>query len=462
MRREMRYENRRKVRKPARKARAAATAGALLLAGLVAGWPASLWAAADDDICGCAESPSLGDFDSTDENTWPEGTTKDGSVITIPLEFHQGGVLVFDSLTFSNNWDLEFVPNEANDPVTLLVKGDVTVCVNCEISVSGRPGGAGSTSVGPGQGGLGGPGGYAGGGGALAAQGFGGHGTAGIGPGAGHGGVAGVDKVSSTVPTQATWLGVPELRPLSGGSGGGGGWSITDDQWCAGGGGGGGGGALLIAANGTIELTGGTALQAKGGKAGVRANSGCASSGSSGSGGAIRLVAKTITGGGSISAEGGALASHDPRGPAGGRGSIRIEGDFEGYTGSTTPSASRSNGRSPLVSPLIPSVVIVAIDGNPPPALPQGFRGGIDLDVTAGGQVLVELQSTDVPSGTQLLVKATPKAGGLPVVETRAIAPESCGLGGAAAGVCDTTVEIDLVPGAYIVEARATFQVPSP
>ena len=290
MRSEMRYENRREMRKPGRKARAAATAGALLLAGLVAGWPASLWAADDDDICGCAESSSLGDFDSADPDTWPEGAylgashTDGADDIVVPLEPHANGVLVFRSFSLSDGKDVTFAPNEANDPVTLLVQGDLTIGGASFIHMKGMDAKNGETSTGPGQGGLGGPGGYAGGGGALRAQGFGGDGTGGIGPGAGDGGVAGVDKDSSTVPTQATWLGVPELRPLSGGSGGGGGFSSSLDQNCAGGGGGGGGGALLIAANGTITI-GGSGILAQGGKAGIRGNSGCSSGGSGGSGG---------------------------------------------------------------------------------------------------------------------------------------------------------------------------------
>ena len=57
-------------------------------------------AAAQFDVCGCEGSPSLGDFDSTDESTWPPGTSWSGSnspYIGIPLP--EDGVLVFDSFS---------------------------------------------------------------------------------------------------------------------------------------------------------------------------------------------------------------------------------------------------------------------------------------------------------------------------------------------------------------------------
>ena len=106
--------------------------GALLLGG------ESAKAQATADFCGCAGSPeSLGSFNANDTATWPAGTVDiEGSCyphIRIPVP--ESGVLVFDSFTVSNrntgcgtrNVTVSFVPNAANTPVTLLIRGDLTV-----------------------------------------------------------------------------------------------------------------------------------------------------------------------------------------------------------------------------------------------------------------------------------------------------------------------------------------------
>jgi len=235
---------------------------ALLALACALTWPSA--SRAQLDICGCAGAPGLGAFDTADSSSYPPGTTIDGYFITIQLP--DDGVLIFDSLSVglnsSGGWSgVRFAGNAANTPVTLLVKGDVTITSLSTLSVEGEPGTYG-TAGGAGIGGLGGPGGFAGGDGAFQAVNLVSDGATGFGPGGGAGGIA--SPLANGA--DATFFGVPTLLPPVGGSGGGGGASSDSGVFCAGSGGGGGGGAILVAANGTITLDG--TLNAWGGSAG--------------------------------------------------------------------------------------------------------------------------------------------------------------------------------------------------
>ena len=130
------------------------------------------------DFCGCEGSPnSLGDFHSNDPATWPPGSqqvaTGCSPILEIPLP--EDGVLIFDSFTVGNmatsgcgvrDATVRFAPNPANTPVTLLVRGNVTIESGDLLSVNGFAGSNGTTGS-HGTGGRGGPGGFAGGDGAY-------------------------------------------------------------------------------------------------------------------------------------------------------------------------------------------------------------------------------------------------------------------------------------------------------
>lgn len=415
------------------------------------------------DFCGCAGSPgSLGNFATGDSGTWPPGTVARleyfgsyADAVEVPLP--PDGVLVFDSLTVNGLAGrgkygpiaLSFARNAANTPVTILVKGDVTIADNNRIRVGGLSGGPGTAgdAGGPGQGG---PGGFAGGQGAYAIVNFAEIGGNGIGPGGGLGAIGS----PAALAQGGTFVGLPELRPLLGGSGGGGGRSVLGTNNAAGGGGGGGGGAILIAANGTIEIQAGGSILADGGDGG-NPSSGSATAGAGGSGGAIRLLANRIQGGGYLYARGGSPGSNGATGAAaGGPGSIRMEAIFNTLpAGNTNPVAVRAPAPGPLANPITPTVRITGIDGVATPPDPIGFQNAVDLIVDAPGVVQVGLATTDVPAGTDVAVTVKPRVGAPPT--TQSVTLVSC-----TAGACTASASFDLAAGAYVVEARATFEAP--
>jgi hypothetical protein len=420
------------------------------------------------DFCGCAGSTeSKGAFDSLDPATWTAvgavrtGTSSCDSSLRIPVP--PDGVIVFDSLRLRNlpnigcgniNSRVFFQGNAANTPVTILVKGDIFIEGGDILDLNGDDGANGTTGA-AGVGGAGGPGGFAGGDGAYQIVNFASDGGAGVGPGGGFGSVA-TPRVAAK---GGVFVGVPELRPMAGGSGGGGGHSAQAVAGCSGAGGGGGGGALVLAANGTVTING--TIRANGGAGGTRANSSCTSGGGGGSGGAVRILANRIEGSGSVTANGGGDGCcggpSSPEGAnAGAAGRVRLEAIANGFSvNGTSPVAIRAPAPGPLVNPITPTVRISAIDGALTPLEPIGYLGRIDMVVPAPGLVQIDLASTDVPAGTDLEVTVKPKVGGAPTSHRVTLAPAACN-----AGACSTAVSVDLAPGAYIVEARATFETP--
>jgi hypothetical protein len=448
------------MRSSVRRAGSAVAIGALLLLG---GEDAKAQATAD--FCGCAGSPEgLGSFNSNDPATWPAGTVDiahDPCYPHVRIPLPESGVLVFDSFTVSNrhtgcgtrNVTVSFVPNAANTPVTLLIRGDLTVGSSDLLSVRGSGGSDGSSGS-NGVGGLGGPGGFAGGDGAYQLSNLASNGGAGVGPGGGAGSIA-EGRVRAG---GGSFFGVPELRPLVGGSGGGGGHSLTSGGSCAGGGGGGGGGALLVAANGTVRIDG--TVSANGGGGGNRAGGSCSSNGAGGSAGAIRILASAITGGGAIEAVGAAGGdSHsdaNDRGNGGGSGRIRLEAITNSFAvNGTSPVAVRAPAPGPLANPITPTVTITGIDGKATPVNPVGHRGQIDLLVDSPGSIQIDLATTDVPAGTDVEVVAKPKIGRAPSSQRVTLSPAAC-----TGGTCTAAVAFELDPGGYILEARATFEAP--
>jgi hypothetical protein len=415
-----------------------ATAAAILLT------PARF--AAQFDLCGCAGLPGLQPFDSTNTATFPAGTSDDGNTIVLPLP--PDGVLKFSSFRVIAR-NVAFRSNASNTPVTLLASGDVTIASGfcCfAFSVSGGSG-LGGTSTTAGVGGAGGNGGFRGGDGAALAINGAAIGGAGFGPGGG----AGATVSPLTHGTGGTFIGLPELLPLLGGSGGGGGASNNaTTPSCTGGGGGGGAGGLLIAANGTLTIQH-YQLFADGGSGAGPGNGNCGSTGGGGAGGAIRLVANRFSAAGvaNILARGGG------GGTDGGDGRIRLETiDPSAQTVfSTTPAAQRIVGPTPITNPISPTIAISSVNGNAVPAVPQGRFGGIDIVLPSPGATTLVINTTGVPGGTTVEVTIKPRVGAAPVQQ---IVP----LGNCTtAGACESVATFNLAAGAYVAEARATFQI---
>jgi hypothetical protein len=429
---------------------------AVALAALVAlAAPAPARAQIALDVCGCAGLPAL-PFDSGDPATHPPGTPPiDTSTNpdTLTLVMPDDGVFLFQSMIVRRNpatnesMRILFQQNAANTPVAFRVQGDVTIESGSSINVGASSGTNGTTGLG-GQGGRGGPGGYVGGDGANPAVNLALNGGVGVGAGGGRGGL-------STFARNAEggrFPGGTDPVPLLGGSGGGGGGTDRTAAGNSAGGGGGGGGAVQIAANGTITVGG--SILANGGNGGSIV--GFASGGAGGSGGAIRLLANTIAGTGSLSAVGGNVTGLccGLEASNGSPGRIWLEAISIPFRGDgANPVAIRVPAPGPLANPISPAVRITALGGAPPQQPLTGFRGGVDLVVPAPGVIDVDLETSDVPSGTDVEVTVKPRVGGDPVSQRVTLA--SC-----ASQLCTASIPFDLAAGAYVVEARATFEIP--
>ena len=425
------------------------------------------------DLCECAARPSLGDFEvtgSVEAGTWPIGTTSSGSTVTLPLP--PDGVLVFDSFSTeipaNPSRTIRFAKNRSNTPVTLLVKGNFSLASNVTLSLNGENGTQGSELGSGGQAGTGGPGGFAGGQGAHQQSLGTSIGGSGVGPGGGRGGAAPPNGniFLTTDARGGDFAGRNLLLPLFGGAGGGGGGSSSIASHCAGGGGGGGGGAILVVANGTIDLRG--SIRANGGVGGrasqVNVRPSCAEFGASGSGGAIRLVAQTLTGNGSLQVGSDNARSGNDQGRQGSPGMVRLEASLNDASlysvsaVSATPTVTRGFA-GPIRFPIPSTGVIAEIQGLAAPPEPAGSSGAVDI-VTASGPLQILLKTENVPSGTTLELDFKPQA----VTATNSVPAQRVAIDAASctpSGACNTFAFVDLEPGRYIVEARATFEPPA-
>lgn len=430
--------------------RAAAASAAAWAA--VALWSAPRGLAQAFDICGCANAASLGAFDTLNAATWPPGTEQGFRFITLPLP--DDGVLVFDNVNIaprpsdSGALVVSFKPNARNTPVTLLVKGNLTIGPNTStgIALNGENGTNGQIGD-SGKGGAGGPGGFRGGDGAYQLVNFAARGGAGLGP---QGGAPGGSSPLSTGGS-GVLVGNLQLLPMIGGSGGGGGASSSGASGCSAAGGGGGGGAILVAANGTVTLNG--YIAAEGGNGGSPGNSSCASGGGAGAGGAIRIVANAIQGTGTLWARSG--IPYGTSRPTSSYGRIRLEAISNTLPANNTdPVASRSSVPGPVAPPVTPTVRVTGVGGVAAPAVPVGGIGQVDITLPTPGPATVDLTTTAVPSGTIVEVYVKPRVGGPQV--TLPVTLLSCD----PAGNCSAQVTATLAAGTYTVEARATFQTP--
>jgi hypothetical protein len=429
---------------------------ALAVACAALAWP--LVAQTLPDLCGCRDHPnSLGAFDLRDRATWPPGTTVSTRFVTIPLP--ADGVLVFDSMYLEYSAaavpaccpvEVGFTDNAANTPVTILVKGNVTIQNNTQIQVRGSAGGNGTPDM-FGVGGRGGNGGFRGGDGAYRLANNSADGGFGLGPSGG----APATAVPSAGAGGGAFIGGTELLPLIGGSGGGGGRSANLIINCSAGGGGGGGGAILLAANGTVTVNyAGGGIIADGGSGGAPTGFSCATGGGGGAGGAIRIIANTLNGSGRLYARAGHRWED---GAAAGSGTIRLEALTNTFNVTMSePIASRTSSPGPIVNPFTPRVAVTAVAGQPVGNSPQGVYGAIDIQVPVPGPTTIDLATNGVPVGTTVEVKVKPRVG--VQAFTQSVTLTNCD----GSGTCLANVTVDLVAGVYAVEARATFQSPAP
>jgi len=367
------------------------------------------------------------------------------------LQLPPSGIFNYTDVTIAAGATLTFAKNANNTPVTILASGDVTI--DGTINVNGSNGG----NYGNGSPGVGGPGGYNGGRAGFTNQITISEGGNGQGPGRGTGGRRGQAKAAggggfgtdgshgeccngNPQGKGGPSYGNAELLPLIGGSGGGGG--SGGNSFVPASGGGGGGGALLIAASGTITVTG--SITARGGAAGVVGCCSSAGSGGSGSGGAIRLVATTIQGNGTITAE------KRTDGTDGGEGRIRLETENLLRTSNTTPTFSFLTQPQPLLLADVPSIRISSVGGIAAPGNPTG-----DKDIVLPGfttnPVPVEFETAYIPLGTTLILTSAPVRG------TAATANSTPVAGTLATGTA--SANINMSGGNNILTAQTTFTV---
>lgn len=337
-----------------------------------------------------------------------------GGEIQIP----ESGVFNFTTVNIPANIGITFKRNSRNTPVTILASGDVTI--NGAISVRGQNT---TSQVFPG---LGGPGGFDGGRG-VASPLPNNKAVNGSGPGGGGGGevlsnsgqnggggggyaTPGNNGDGSAARAGGQVYGSFALVPLLGGSGGGGGVNSA---------GAGGGGAILIASSGTIS--GGGTISAEGGFTGVNNSF----NGGSGSGGAIRLVASAISGSLILNVSGGTAYIAGTNG-RGGAGYIRIEAyDLNGFAPQITPANAGFSTTTP--KPAIPinaqQLRIVSVAGVNAPANPSGSFVGPDiiLPATQSNPVTVTLAATNLPLTTNVQVVVVPENAAATTVQASAL-----------------------------------------
>ncbi|MEI7938919.1 MAG: hypothetical protein WCK27_19720 [Verrucomicrobiota bacterium] len=355
-----------------------------------------------------------------------DGAFNPATNVVINMADHPNGIYQYTSVNVSNGVTVTFIPNANNSPVTWLVQGDCTIAGNMSVS--------GGDTIRTVAGAQGGPGGWSGGNAALSPVLLPG---AGVGPG---GGTVGTDPTyyggNASYATAGGWnTNLPSgdsyrhpqfppgpmygnifTLPLLGGSGGSGGRDM---------GGGGGGGALLIAASGTLSVSG--SILARGGNGAIQcwaANIGTYYDGTAGagSGGAIRLVATTVSGGGTLDANGGQAQFGTWNSGwnwgtylnSAGNGRIRLDGLNITFNGPTT--GVFTSGFQPIIVPQtnqIAGIVIQSIAGVAVSPSPSGVLTTPDAVIPAqqGSPVPVVVHCSNLPMNTPITVTVVPANG---------------------------------------------------
>ena len=241
------------------------------------------------------------------------------------------------------------------------------------------------------------------------------------------------------------------LLPLIGGSGGGGGAVIYGN----GGGGGGGGGALLIAANGEIRIMGSIVADGSDGARTCSGQFGCLiGPGGGGSGGAIRLVATSLTGNGTLWAQGGAgvwTFSGAWAMNRAGSGRVRIDALNDAF-GGQIPYGIVTRGFQPIIIPPANQAVGLAIQSVGGVAVavnPSGQLAIPDVIVPANqpNPVPIVVRCTNIPSNTEIIVDVR-RANGTTV---RAIGVNDSGTQNSSTA----TVQVNMPRGGGTIQAKA-------
>ncbi|NUN94648.1 MAG: hypothetical protein HUU16_00600 [Candidatus Omnitrophica bacterium] len=391
---------------------------------------------------GSGAQPRYADTWIWNGSSWSGPIVSPPAIAVFDMSSRESGIWNFTTIDLPSGITVQFNKNTSNTPVIWLATGEVNIAGGIDLD-----GEDGFGTVTPGDESPGGPGGFAGGLGGRRFEISGSYaGTPGQGPGGGFPGTIPDEPVGAgngSYGTKGTGSGASlsgevygnrYIQPLLGGSGGGGGRSANQGN---GGNGGGGGGGLLIASSDLITLNG--SIHANGGEGG---GAGLGGPGGNGSGGGIRLAAPMIEGTGSILAVGGSNTNGQ-----GGDGRIRLDG-FD-VSPSITSSPPASFG--PPISTGLENqatIVITQVAGAGVPANPTGNLASPDVIFTETGSVTVDLQTTNIPVGSDLTVRIT--ASGQELLETATVGP-----GGSAQTV------FPMVPaGVGTVQAYAEFAAP--
>lgn len=380
--------------------------------------------------------------------------------VTTEIQLPVDGVLNFRSVSIPLGVTVRFKPNATNTPVKILVAEDALIAGSINLDGETAP-----LSGGPGKGA---PGGFDGGFGGLPND--GGRGGNGLGPGGGGagepaygpppgggypspylnpGGGGASHATSGQVGRSGyhNWgaggpgatYGSNVLLPLIGGSGGGGG-ARRESPVAQGFGGSGGGGALLLAAKGAVTVTG--SITAKGGNA-----AGSNNAGGAGSGGAIRIVATSIsiTGEGTLNADGGAGVY----GGGGGQGRIRLEAENLLGVRSTSP-AFTFGSPGPLFVAGQPKLRFLTVADVPVPANPAGF-GDVTVPAATANPVSIALATSGIPVGSTIKVSVIPQFAQPISVDS----PPTTG----SVDTATTSVSLDIPFGNNVLSAQTSFMV---
>lgn len=306
-------------------------------------------------------------------------------------------VFKYSSVTIRSNATVTFRNHASRAPVVWLVSGDVRIDGN--VNLDGQNWVVAPRHAEPG------PGGFRGATATYSGLRYG----AGFGVGGGQAGGSGGNY--GTVPGTPPWAspyGNPSMLQLLGGSGGGAGDTGNGGSGSPDASGGAGGGAILIASSHSIRVFGN--VSAKGGDG--HYNGAWGQLGGGGSGGGIRLVAKTISGKGSLYAPPG-------RGSIG-NGRIRLERvEADPSDGviliSPDPSVvTLAQGSEALLWPPTgaPEVRITSIGGGAVSLDPRAGFGafGPDVALPITNKTFVTVETKNVEPQSQVIVRVTPRA----------------------------------------------------
>lgn len=403
-------------------------------------------------MCFVTNSYGQGNFQSGSTGADGAFNPTTSQSLTVPAS----GVFNFTTVTIPTGVTITFTKNASNTPVTMLATGDVIIQGTINL--------AGGDARSNGLGGDGAAGGFNGGNGGFPAPGLL-NGLNGSGPGGGQGGrnisgvagggasaghaVAGSNGGAGNAGdgTAGSAYDNGLLIPLIGGSGGGGSASTGTSVGRSGAGG---GGAILIASSTSITIASGSTINVKGGDS-LQSPGGLA-----GSGGSIKLVANTISGNGTLRANGG----------------IQVNGFQAASPGFTRAEAFTLTSFTPLIPqfspqpilglpnpiqiPNAPQLRIVSVAGVAAPAIPVGSLSGapdITLPSTQPNPVSVVLEAVNVPVGVFADLRLTPSTGASSTVISSVFTSTG------APSTTSATAQVNLSLGISLITASLTVDL---